>query len=161
MKLGLISDSHDHIAHVEKAAEIFHQRQVEMVLHAGDMCSPPAIKPLKGLKLAGVFGNNDGETVGLLRLFEKLGGRLEGEFLELDLPEGKLALYHGTVPPLRESLMRGGLYRFVVLGHTHRGERLQHGETTILNPGTAHGFGGPATIMLFDTLTGVEELITL
>lgn len=161
MKLGLISDSHDHLVNVEKAAQLFRQRQVELVLHAGDMCSPPAIKPLEGLPLAAVFGNNDGEVVGLLRTMEKLGGKLDGEFFELETPEGKLALYHGTVPPLKESLIRGGLYRFVVLGHTHKPECRQEGATTVLNPGSAHGFGRPATVMLFDTASGQEELVTL
>ncbi len=64
MKLGIISDTHDHLDHIRKAAEEFRKQEVDLVIHAGDYTSPPAVKALEGLKTAGVFGNNDGEKKG-------------------------------------------------------------------------------------------------
>ncbi len=54
MLIGLISDSHDHVRNIEKAIKIFKKREVELVLHAGDFCSPFTIPPFEGLNLKGV-----------------------------------------------------------------------------------------------------------
>ncbi|MBF0184980.1 MAG: metallophosphoesterase [Magnetococcales bacterium] len=162
MRLGLISDSHDHITHIEQAARIFRARGVDWVVHAGDIVSPPALRCLEGLTLFVVYGNNDGERIGLLKAAEKLGATLKGDLLELDLPDEKRAVvYHGTEPALLQALSCSQTYDLVIYGHTHRAEDRQEGRTRILNPGTAHGFGKTATIMIYDTLTSQSELITL
>jgi predicted phosphodiesterase len=65
MKIGLISNSHDHIDNIRKAAQTFKDRGVSLVIHAGDIVSPPALKPFQGMRIAGIFGNNDGEEAGI------------------------------------------------------------------------------------------------
>ena len=37
MKIGIISDTHDHHSNVIKAIRIFNERRVKYVLHAGDI----------------------------------------------------------------------------------------------------------------------------
>ena len=49
MKIGIISDSHDDITNVNKAIEIFEEMNVESIIHAGDIISPPIIKEFKKL----------------------------------------------------------------------------------------------------------------
>jgi hypothetical protein len=64
MKIGIISDSHDHHANVLKAVEIFKNKNVEYILHAGDIISPftaRALSAVSNAKFIAVFGNNDGE----------------------------------------------------------------------------------------------------
>ncbi|MEO5376565.1 MAG: YfcE family phosphodiesterase [Magnetococcus sp. DMHC-6] len=161
MKIGLISDSHDHLDHIGKAAQLFKERGVDLVIHAGDFISPPAILALDGLTVAAVFGNNDGEKLGLAKMFAKIQGRLEGDFLELETEEGLLAVYHGTVSSLKRSLIDSGRYRAVVCGHTHTPENRLQGNTWVLNPGTAHGFGMRATVMVVETHDWSVELIDL
>ncbi len=161
MKIGLISDSHDNLEQVRKAAELFRQRGVDQVLHAGDFISPPAIKAMAGLPLAAVLGNNDGEKLGLAKTFDTLGGRLEGECLVFDTPEGTIALYHGVTPAILDGLVLSGQHLAVVSGHTHKVVDRREGKTRVLNPGTAHGFGGPATVMIYDTTADEVTLITL
>ncbi|WP_193771462.1 metallophosphoesterase family protein [Candidatus Magnetaquicoccus inordinatus] len=161
MKLGLISDSHDHIVHIAQAARIFREKGVDRVLHAGDIVSPPALRILEGLTLYAVCGNNDGEQIGLLKTVEKMGGTLATELLEMELPNGRAAVYHGTVPALLEALICSQTYDLVVYGHTHKIVDRQEGKTRVLNPGTAHGFGNTATIMIYDTHSTKTELITL
>jgi len=41
MKIGLISDSHDHIDNIRKSVEVLKDRGVSLVIHAGDFVSPP------------------------------------------------------------------------------------------------------------------------
>ncbi|MBF0588767.1 MAG: metallophosphoesterase [Magnetococcales bacterium] len=161
MKIGILSDTHDHIGHIEQAMERFLALGVELVVHAGDIVSPPALRRMKGIKIAGVYGNNDGEKLGLARAFESLGGLLKGDFLEMELEGEKVAVYHGTVPAIKESLVHGGLYRVVITGHTHATENRMVGNTLALNPGTAHGFGKTATIMVLDTDGWKAEVLDL
>ncbi|MBF0625712.1 MAG: YfcE family phosphodiesterase [Magnetococcales bacterium] len=161
MILGLIADSHDHMVHLGRAAKLFRAAGVTRVIHAGDMVSPAAIRVFEGFPVAAVFGNNDGERLGLVRTVTAMGGRLDGDFLQLDIGALRLAVYHGTVPPLTESLIRGGLYRIVVHGHSHRVSQQRVGDTLALNPGTAHGYGGPATAMVFDAAAQAVQVLDL
>lgn len=163
MRIGLISDTHDHLEHIRQAGQLFQQRGVTQILHAGDICSPPAIRVLlgEGCPVFAVLGNNDGEQLGLAAALSLPAGRLERELLEMELPEGRLALYHGTSKAILEALIHSGHYAFVIYGHTHKGEDRLVGSTRVLNPGTAHGFGKEATVMVFDSATGVAERILL
>lgn len=159
MLIGLISDSHDHLKHIEKAVELFRSREVDLVLHAGDFCSPFTVPPFEGLTLKGVFGNNDGDHYLLLQKFNDIGAEHLGTFGELDIDDKKVALYHGTDAPITASLEMSGRYDVVVSGHTHEGKVERFGNTLSINPGTAHGFGEAATIAMLDTATmEVHEL---
>ena len=161
MKMGLISDSHDHIDNISKAVRVFKDRGVSLVIHAGDIVSPPALKPFQDMRIAGIFGNNDGELTGLIKMFGRLGGKLGGDFLALDQDGRAIAIYHGTVPALTEALVGCGKYDLVVTGHTHRTVNKWFGDTLHLNPGSAHGFGERATVMVVETTSLEVELIEL
>lgn len=161
MNIGLISDSHDHVPHIEKAVNIFKSREVDLVLHAGDYCSPFTIPPFEGLPLKGVFGNNDGDHYLLMQKFNDIGAELAGYFLELEVEERKIALYHGTDAPITSALRQCGNYDVVISGHTHEQVKHQVDDTLAINPGTAHGFGNTASIAVLDTATMGVEFIGL
>lgn len=161
MKIGLISDSHDHVDNLHKAAQAFRERGVERIIHAGDFVSPPALLPLEGFQISAVCGNNDGERSGLTKTVTKLGGELANEVLEMELPMGRIAVYHGTVMAVLNALIRSQTYDLVVTGHTHRVTDRVEGKTRVLNPGTAHGFNQGATVMVYDTTTAQAEVISL
>ncbi len=40
MKISVISDSHDHISNILKVVEVFKERGVVLVIHAGDCGNP-------------------------------------------------------------------------------------------------------------------------
>ncbi|MBF0128168.1 MAG: metallophosphoesterase [Magnetococcales bacterium] len=163
MKFGLLADSHDHLEHLERALAIFRERGVEWILHAGDIVSPPMVLAMQGFRLTAVYGNNDGEKVGLLKAAEKIGGQLNSDFAELDAPSGngRIALYHGTYAPFWVSMTLSGNYRVVVTGHTHKPVNRMEGNTLVLNPGTSHGFRQRATAMVYDDAACAAELIEL
>ncbi len=99
MLIGLIADSHDHVPHINQAVKIFKERKVEVVLHAGDFCSPFTVPPFEGLPLKAVFGNNDGDHFLLLQKFNSIGAEHIGTFGDLKIGGLKIALYHGTDGP--------------------------------------------------------------
>jgi putative phosphoesterase len=71
MKIGLISDTHDNIENIRKAIREFNEKNVDLVLHAGDFSSPIAVESFAGVKLVGVLGNNDKDIPGLTLAFKK------------------------------------------------------------------------------------------
>lgn len=151
MLIGLISDSHDHVPNIEQAVEIFKNRSVDVVLHAGDFCSPFTVPPFEGLPIKGVFGNNDGDHYLLLDKFRAIDAEHFGSFGDLKIDGKRIALYHGTDAPITVALEQCGNYDLVVSGHTHEKKVEMINETLAVNPGTAHGFDGEATIALIDT----------
>ncbi|MCP4699827.1 MAG: metallophosphoesterase [Gammaproteobacteria bacterium] len=161
MKIGIISDSHDHMANLRKAVLLFKERQIAFAVHAGDYVNPGSVKAFQGLKLIGIFGNNDGDKYRLISAFDKIGAEIKGDFCEMEEDGLRFAVYHGTEPPLKDALIQCGKYDVVICGHTHQTEHAVIGKTIMLNPGTAHGFGGKATVMIFDTQTKQPEFIEL
>jgi hypothetical protein len=161
MKIGVMSDSHDHMDNIRKAVQLFKDKKVNFVIHAGDYVNPGTIKLFNGLKLIGIFGNNDGDKFRLISAFDQIGGEIKGDFCELVQDGIKFAVYHGTEPQLKDALIECGKYDIVIYGHTHVLENMEVGKTLVLNPGTAHGFGGKATIVIFDTQTKRPEFIEL
>jgi uncharacterized protein len=161
MLIGIISDTHDQMDNVRKAVEIFFERQVERVYHAGDIVSPSVVPLFDGLDVGIIYGNNDGEKEVLPKKVEQISGKLGGEILVGECPEGRIVVYHGTVPTILKALINCGDYRVVISGHTHKIVNRLEGATRVLNPGTAHGFGGPATFMVYDTVLDEAEIIEL
>tara|TARA_Y100001935_G_scaffold1014_1_gene808 strand:- start:1457 stop:1978 length:522 start_codon:yes stop_codon:yes gene_type:complete len=161
MLIGLISDTHDHVSNINKAVSLFRTKNTELVLHAGDYCSPFTIPLFKGLELKGIFGNNDGDKYLLISKFREIGAEIAGDFLNLQIHGLKIALYHGTYAEITASLCESGRYDVVITGHTHEMVQEHIGETLWINPGTANGFDGKATVALFDTETRSVEFVDL
>ena len=163
MKIGLIADTHDNIGNIEKSVKVFKESKTSMILHAGDYVSPEAIRVFHGVKLVGVFGNNDVDKSRIRDAFNEIGGQIEGDFYEFEIDDMIFAVYHGTQQERRNSLIQSGKYDVVVCGHTHRILNSRVGKTLVLNPGTAKGWflGYMATIGIFDTLTKAVQFIDL
>ena len=161
MLIGLISDTHDHVEHIKKAVSVFKERKVDLVLHAGDYCSPFTIPLFDGLNLKGIFGNNDGDKYLLISKFQDIGAEIAGDFLSLESDGLKIALYHGTYPEITASLCESGRYDLVISGHTHEKVEQQVGDTLWINPGTANGFDGKASVAFLNTESRGVEFVEL
>lgn len=163
MKIGVMSDSHDNLANVRKAMDVFLSRQIEVLLHCGDFCSPFVMAELSRLRHAGVrmqavLGNNDGDPV----LLSKKG---EGfcEFsdfvVKTELDGRRIVLMH--YPDLAEDLFRANLFDLVLYGHNHKA-RLEGGERKLLNPGTCSGAMAEfASVAVVDTRDMDAEIVRI
>ena len=49
MKIGIISDTHDDVEYTNRAIDAFEKKDVEVVIHAGDVISPAMILEFKRL----------------------------------------------------------------------------------------------------------------
>ena len=155
MKIGVISDTHDNKDNIIYFVEKFIEEKVDTVFHCGDVVAPfvtPWFKKLTdaGIKLYMVFGNNDGELLGLKKIFGEIC-QIKGDFFETELDSKKIVVFHHLSPSMVESLARSGSYDLVLKGHTHQLFEQRIGSTLILNPGEACGYlTGKATIAIVD-----------
>jgi uncharacterized protein len=158
MKIGIVSDSHDNLPALSKAAGIFNDMEVDHVLHAGDLVSPFTSIPLKTLNMdfTAVFGNNDGERVGLSNVFR---GRIHRAPHSFEIGGKKILLMHE--PDALDALVASGHYDAIIYGHTHEPE-IRKGRTLVINPGEACGWlKNRRTIAVWDLETGDAGIMPL
>lgn len=163
MLIGIMSDSHDNIQGLKDAYDTFKARAVDLMLHAGDVVGSGNCYVFEGCQIEFklVYGNNDGDRVGLLRDFGRAGGEFLGDFGEVRAGGLKIAMLHGTQDALVEALVKSGMYDVVVRGHNHRFE-VRPGETLLINPGEIWGhFTGYRTAAILDTSNMEVERIDL
>ncbi|MCJ7588233.1 MAG: metallophosphoesterase family protein [Candidatus Aminicenantes bacterium] len=60
--------------------KVFKDSKVDLVIHLGDYVNPKSVRAFKGLKLTGIFGNNDGDKFRLINAFKDIGGEIKGDF---------------------------------------------------------------------------------
>jgi len=139
MKIGIISDTHDNLPRLGKALEIFADKGVESIIHAGDLISPFVWLDLKkaGIPMTAVFGNNEGEWLMLVE-WAKGAGEIKKGPIQLEIGGRKIALMHEPVfiDPLADS----GHFDLIVYGHTHVLEKRERNNALIVNPGEACGY---------------------
>ena len=135
MKLGIVSDTHDNLDHVQAAVDLFESAGVDHVVHCGDIVAPFSATPFDtdSFDFSAVRGNNDGEWA-LANVVDDFGNYL-GECGTLTLDGVDIAIYHGTSEQLREALAESGDYDYVLHGHTHERTIETHGDTVRVNPG--------------------------
>lgn len=155
MRIGLISDSHDHVIRIREATAILNRLEVGIVFHAGDYCSPFAVRELAALDapLHGITGNNDGDIYQLARAFAEIGGKLESQWWETAVDGRRILIMHE--PRGVDDVAAGGVYDLIVFGHTHERDERRIGGTAIVNPGEVCGWsGGIGSLAVYDTAEG-------
>ena len=119
MKIGILSDTHDDYENTNKAIDIFQENDVKAVIHAGDIISPPVITEFyrlteKGVKLFGIFGNNDGEKRGLKNAFKTIGGELLCDIGKIELDGLRFCIYHGQDLKKKEKIIKSGKFDIII-----------------------------------------------
>jgi uncharacterized protein len=149
--IGIMSDSHDNLDAIRKTVKLFNSKDLDIVIHAGDLISPFTATEFQKLdpELVAVYGNNDGEREGLKIAYEDIC--LLEDFKEISVEGWKFSIIHGTNPAIVDSLRKSGKYDVVVRGHTHKLEIL-NGNTMLINPGEVCGYvSSKQTVVLLDT----------
>ncbi len=163
MLIGLMADSHDRVPAIRELLERITERGAQMVLHAGDYCSPFSLVPFVDLNipLAGVFGRNDGDREGLRAIAAKgMGIDLYESPHSIELAGRRILVVHDLGEVAERSLES---HEIIVHGFTHRQEtRETDGGALLVNPGEACGWlhGAPSAAIL-DLDTKSVELISL
>jgi putative phosphoesterase len=156
MKIGVISDSHDRIDHLQHAITLFQKENVNTMIHCGDYCAPFMIRELASFKgnIHIVFGNiNDRHLTTKICIEEHV--YLHGDLAELELDDKKIAVIH--YPNIAENLALSGKYDVVFYGHTHKSECQRVNNCLLVNPGELMGRFGRISCAIYDTLNNTVE----
>lgn len=150
MRIGIISDTHDHIANTERAILLLREKGIELLCHLGDWVAPFTVESIVrsirkyDIPLKGVLGNNDGEVFDIVRTNpQKWEIELAHHTLSFVVDKKTVVLYHGTDEIITDALVHSGKYDVVCTGHTHVPGSVHIGSTILVNPGTLSGFSPP------------------
>ena len=150
MLIGLIADTHDRLPAIAELVRQMQDAGVGMVLHAGDYCSPFALRAFEEahLTLAGVFGRNDGDPQGLVtRAQSAFGAELFESPHSFEIGGRRILLVHDIGDVNKRSIAS---HEIVIHGSTHQQEMKTRGDTLIVNPGEACGwlYGTPSAALI-------------
>jgi len=160
VKVGILSDSHDHRVAAEGALLLFRAEGVGLVFHLGDVCSPSVLAAYggPGIPLRGVFGNNDSDRDGLQ---EATGGAFrQGPHIET--VDGRRILLAHSYDQLQGELTGQGRFDLVLFGHTHRPLTMRVGKALVVNPGESCGLvRGKNTCAIVDLVTMEPRIVEI
>jgi len=165
MIVGLVSDSHDNVPMLKRAVEHFNARACELVIHAGDLVAPFSIAVLKELAcpFKAIYGNNDGEKVGLKMKAASIGGSIDEPPLVVEAGSRRIVVVHDCQDWLSEAKKHRA--DVVVFGHTHEVMVEKAGDAKSplgINPGECGGWlTGEHTAAVLDTESLEVEIIDL
>ncbi|MEM9932480.1 MAG: metallophosphoesterase family protein [Bacteroidota bacterium] len=160
MKLGIISDIHDHVPQL-KSALGFLRKQTETLFCLGDLCSPFILALMAKIyshPIHLVIGNNDADLYRMMSIVHTQAHthvHIHGESAHLVLEEMafspfqvgaskqeedtfKVGLTH--FPDTALNMFHSGFYQLVCYGHNHERHHPYHQPPLLVNPGTLMGY---------------------
>jgi putative phosphoesterase len=159
VRIGVISDTHNHLPNVARIVELLNHAQVDRVVHTGDITQPATLEVLARLDapLVGVFGNNDvGERGALADAAARFSMRLADPPLTLEIAERRIVVVHDP----RALDHAPGSFDVALHGHTHRHSWERRGEAVVFNPGECAGrMAGWNAVGVLDLATLEAELL--
>ncbi len=158
MRIGVVSDTHNHLANVRRIVELFDKAGVERVVHTGDVTQAKTLRALGELAapLFGVFGNND-EREGLLAAAAELGASFAEPVLSLDWAGRRIVVVHDP----RELDRVSADYDVALHGHTHARVIEHRAGRLTFNPGECAGhMKGLNGVGVLDLATLETEILT-
>lgn len=165
MKVGLLSDTHNHLPETRRALDLLLEHGAEHLLHCGDVGDDvlsllSATCLAHGIQAHVAIGNCD--SVPDVRFAPQPKGVEYGSAPEFVLSGKRCVLVHGDQPHRLAHLVNSGDLDFVFTGHTHRAADQRIGSTRVLNPGSpVRPRGGPPSVALIDLDSGEASWLTL
>src|SRR5438874_12477107 len=94
MKIGILSDTHDNIPAITTALAEFEARDVELLIHCGDIQSPETVRQFTAFPTHFVFGNCDWQPDLIAPAITAAGAKLHEPFGELELAGRTIGWVH-------------------------------------------------------------------
>jgi uncharacterized protein len=137
MRIAIVSDTHSRYATIETALGLIDQRQVDLILHCGDIEDAEAVW-LFPPNTHFVFGNCDTERASIRQAVHGIGATMYEPFGQLELGGVMIAWLHGDDHALMRRVEQRGDFAYLFYGHTHVADERRAGPTRVINPGALH-----------------------
>jgi uncharacterized protein len=159
MRIAIISDTHGRTVSVESAVQIMAARNVELIVHCGDICDGDTVRLFPAYTHF-VFGNCDYDRADITRAVADIGATLHGAWGQLEQAGQTLAFTHGDNHQLLHDLEHADAFDFLFHGHTHIAKEHLTGKTRIINPGALQRVA-LRTFLLLDLPSGEAMSVTV
>ena len=159
MRIGVVSDTHNHLPNVARIVALLNAAGVDRVVHTGDITQAKTLRALAGLAapLVGVFGNNDLERDSLEAACAELGHVFVDPPLRVLWHGRRIAVVHD---PRELDALASGSFDVVLHGHDHRHACERAGGALRFNPGECAGFlPGHNRVGVLDLATLEAEIL--
>lgn len=164
MKIGLLSDTHNHSDNLKHALAVLRERGITQVIHAGDITTPEIMLMFMGWQVTFVLGNMDTIMLDdLRRAAGQLGLERPRLYADVTIGDKTIGVTHGDDGGLLLRMQVSGKYDYLVHGHTHRrlDERKSTYKVRVINPGALGGNRPEArSVAVLDVATDALEFIT-
>jgi hypothetical protein len=160
MRIGILSDSHDHADAMKLAVKVLVANGAEYLIHCGDVGAPEMLDHLAGIPSAFVWGNNDFDRAEMVRYANRLDITCMGNSGELEL-DGKLFfVLHGDDDRAKQQAIAEQRFDYLLQGHTHVPASQRIGKTRVINPGALYR-ARQKTVALLNTQTDALQFMSL
>ena len=160
VRIGVVSDTHNHLPNVARIVELLNRAGVERVVHTGDITRAQTLEVLARLEapLHGVFGNGDaGERAALEAAAARYAMTLGDPPLELVWAERRIVVVHD---PRDLAGVQRAEHEVALHGHTHRRTIDRSGGRLVFNPGECAGHvAGQNAVGVLDLATLETEIL--
>ena len=159
MRIGVVSDTHNHLKNVSRIVELFNAARVDRVIHTGDITQARTLDVFAQLHMPmhGVFGNNDVERDTLAPAIARHGFVFAEPPLRIHWHGRSIVVVHD---PRDLDVFERAPDTIALHGHTHMQRIERVGSGLIFNPGECaghmHGFNA---IGILDLETLAVELL--
>lgn len=159
MKVGLISDTHNHLPETRRALDLLIQNGARHLVHCGDVGADvidlvSATCQEHGIRAHVALGNCDRTHPEDLSFQPVPAGIDRAEAPEFILDGKRCLALHGDNEKRLAAALASGTYDYVFTGHTHAPADRRVGHTRLLNPGSpVRPRRGPPTVALLDLET--------
>lgn len=167
MKVGLLSDTHNHLREARRALDLLLARGARHLVHCGDVGEDvvdllSAVCLQHGIQAHVAVGNCDRAHLEDAPFLASPAGIERAEAPEFVLAGQRCLALHGDNMTRLETAANSGAYDWVFTGHTHAPADRRTGKTRVLNPGSpVRPRRGPPTVALLDLATGDVEWLSL
>jgi uncharacterized protein len=160
MRIGVLSDTHDHVDALKVALDLLRDRGVEHYVHCGDVGGRRVFDLLAGLPISIVWGNNDFDVASLEAYGKRLGLSLGQRTLDITMGGKRFWVMHGDDYSEKRRAIESQNFDYLLQGHTHIYGDEKTGRTRVLNPGALYR-ARPKTVALLDTQADRVERIVV
>ncbi len=158
MRLGMLSDTHDELARTQRAVLTLRDAGAEVLVHCGDLASPPIVETLAMLPAWFVLGNHDSDMVPYLqRAALEFGPVCLGWGDVIEISGRRIGVAHGHMTSdIRHVLTKRP--EFLLTGHSHIASDTMVDGMRRINPGALHR-ADEYSVAVLDLLTGELQVI--
>lgn len=164
MKIGILSDTHNHTRNTQAALEVFRQNGISKLIHCGDVTAAQIILLFAGWDVAFVFGNMDTNRDELIAATKMIGVMPPQYSRGVEVDGRLIGVTHGNDHNELYRLIMSGKYLYVCHGHTHerRNEFQSAYGVRLINPGALGGNKPQSrSVCILDTAADEVQFIEL